>query len=82
MNNKKLYVKMVNSQKNVQFNDFVTIIEAFAFYCSRQEGSHRIYKNPAVHEFINVQDENGKAKPYQIKQFLSLVEQYNLKLED
>jgi hypothetical protein len=29
-----------------------------------------------------VQEVGGKAKPYQIRQFLKLVEEYNLELED
>ena len=72
----------MNNQKNVLFSDFITVVEAFGFDCTRREGSHRIFKNASVAEFINLQDENGKAKPYQIKQFLSLVEKYKLKLED
>jgi len=35
-----------------------------------------------VTELINLQNVNGKAKPYQIKQFLEIVERYNLQLED
>jgi hypothetical protein len=31
---------------------------------------------------IDLQEVNGKAKPYQIQQFLHLVERYNLKLGD
>ena len=82
MNKKKLFTKIINNQKNVRFNDFVTIIEAFGFYCIRKEGSHRIYKKTNVVELINIQNENGKAKPYQIKQFLALVEIYNMRMED
>lgn len=33
-------------------------------------------------ELVNLQNARGKAKPYQIRQFLKLVEEYNLKLED
>jgi len=31
-------------------------------------------------ELINLQEVEGKAKPYQIQQFLRLVERYNLEL--
>jgi hypothetical protein len=31
---------------------------------------------------INIQNFKGEAKPYQIKQFLYLVEKYNLELRD
>ena len=82
MNKKKLFSRIMNNQKNVLFSDLVTVVEAFGFNCTRREGSHRIFKNTNVAEFINLQDENGKAKPYQIKQFLSLVEKHKLKMEE
>ena len=31
---------------------------------------------------INLQEVDGEVKPYQIRQFLRLVERYNLRLED
>ena len=37
-----------------------------------------MHKN--VPELLNIQNVNGEAKPYQIKQFLRLVERYNLKM--
>ena len=58
------------------------LVEAFRFRRMRGEGSHNVYEREDVPEMVNIQNENGKAKPYQIKQFLSLVEKYNLKLED
>jgi hypothetical protein len=33
-------------------------------------------------ELLNLQAVGGEAKPYQIRQFLRLVERYNLRLED
>ena len=81
VNKKKLFQKILNSQKNVKYNDFVIILEAFGFYRTRGEGSHSIYRNETVEEFINIQNVNGEAKPYQIRQFFSLVEKYNLRME-
>jgi len=60
----------------------VTLIESFGFYESRVKGSHHIFVHPHVRELVNLQDVDGKAKPYQIRQFLALVESYNLKLEE
>jgi len=33
-------------------------------------------------DVVNIKNDNGQAKPYQVNQFLSLIEKYNLKLED
>jgi predicted RNA binding protein YcfA (HicA-like mRNA interferase family) len=82
MNKRKLLQQILNNQKNVKFNDFVIILEAFGFYRARSEGSHTIFKNEAVKEIINIQNVNGEAKPYQIRQFFSLVEKYNLRMEE
>ncbi|MDL2287953.1 type II toxin-antitoxin system HicA family toxin [Oscillospiraceae bacterium OttesenSCG-928-F05] len=82
MNKKKFLQKILNNQKNIGYNDFVSLIEAFGFCRARSEGSHTIFKNPNVNEIINLQNVNGEAKPYQIKQFLQLIEKYNLELED
>ena len=41
-----------------------------------------MFVHPEVRQIVNLQEENGKAKPYQIRQFLELVEQYDLKLGD
>jgi predicted RNA binding protein YcfA (HicA-like mRNA interferase family) len=60
----------------------VTLVEAFGFNHMRADGSHNIFKNEAVVEIINIQNEKGEAKPYQIKQFLAIVEKYNLQMED
>ena len=82
MNKRKLFQQILNNQKNVKYNDFVVILEAFGFYCTRSEGSHSIFKNDTVVEFINIQNVNGEAKPYQIRQFFSLLEKYNLRMEE
>ena len=44
----------------------------------RTSGSHHIYARPDVPELVNLQDVDGQAKPYQLRQFLRLAEKYNL----
>ena len=80
----KLYQRLLNNQKNVRFDDLISVVEAFGFVLDRIKGSHHVYKHPNVaDEFLVLQpDKNQQAKPYQIKQFLSLVETYNLSLEE
>jgi len=82
LNKKKLLKKICNNNKNVKFNDFIILAEAFGFFPTRSEGSHFIYKNSEINEWINLQNKNGEAKPYQIKQFFSLIEKYNLEMEE
>jgi predicted RNA binding protein YcfA (HicA-like mRNA interferase family) len=74
----KLLKKIQGESKNVRFSDFLGLVEAFGFQLARINGSHHIFQHPAISEQLNLQNKNGQAKPYQIKQFLRLVEEYNL----
>ena len=78
----RLLQKLLTGSKNVRFSDVQVVVEAFGFRLARISGSHHIYVHPDVPVLINLQDVNGKAKPYQIKQFLEIVERYNLELEN
>jgi hypothetical protein len=40
-----------------------------------------MYKHKDVPKTLNVQSKKGQAKPYQIKQFLEAIENYDLKME-
>lgn len=67
---------------NVAFPDMRRLVEAFGFELRRVSGSHHIFVHPAAPDVLNLQEVRGQAKPYQIRQFLRLVERYALKLED
>ena len=82
MNNKKFLLKILQNQKNIKFADFIKLIEAFGFKLDRVNGSHHIFVHPDILDIINIQNVKGEAKPYQIKQFLKIIELYNLKLEE
>ena len=82
MNKRKLLMKVLSGSRNIQFNDMVALVEAFGFRLSRTKGSHFIFAHPDTPELVNLQEKNGKAKPYQVREFLELVEQYDLKLGD
>lgn len=41
-----------------------------------------LFAHPDVPELVNLQEVDGEAKPYQIRQFLRLVERYALTLEE
>ena len=44
----------------------------------RVSGSHHIFTRAGVTERINLQNEGGKAKPYQMKQLRRILLQYKL----
>ncbi len=82
MNRRKLLKKIVGGSKNIRFADMVNLVRGFGFELSRTEGSHHIFFRTDIHELVNLQNVKGQAKPYQMRQFLRLVEKHNLKLED
>jgi predicted RNA binding protein YcfA (HicA-like mRNA interferase family) len=82
MKKRKLLQKALTSPNNMRFKDMVVLVEAFGFRLSRVRGSHHIFTHPQVQQLVNLQDVKGQAKPYQIRQFLRLVERYDLELGD
>lgn len=82
MNKQKLLEKVLAGSRNIRFADFTQLVEAFGFELARTRGSHHIYQHPAIPEILNLQDVGAQTKPYQLRQFLQLVEKYNLKLEE
>ena len=82
MNKRKLLEKIYNNNKNVKFNDLVVLVKAFGFSLIRIKGSHHIYARDDVYDLVNIQNFNGEAKPYQVTQFLNIIEKFNLILED
>lgn len=82
MKKRKLLAAILQSQKNVRFHDMTALVVAFGFRLERMSGSHHIFVHDSIPELVNLQNVHGEAKPYQIKQFLSLIERYNLTLED
>ena len=79
---RKILAKILAGSRNVAFNDVVRLVEGFGFRLSRVSGSHYIFVHPSITELLNLQNVNGHAKPYQIRQLMDLVERYNLELED
>jgi predicted RNA binding protein YcfA (HicA-like mRNA interferase family) len=77
---RKLLAKAISGSKNMRFDEMISLVEGFGFHLSRVSGSHHIFAHPKVKELVNLQEVGGKAKPYQIRQFLRLVERYNLEL--
>jgi predicted RNA binding protein YcfA (HicA-like mRNA interferase family) len=82
MKRRKIIQKLMSNTKNIRFSDAVAGAEAFGFKLDRINGSHHIFVHPLISELLNLQNVKGKAKPYQIKQLLQLVEIHNLQIEE
>ncbi len=82
MKKRKLLQKLLTGSKNIRFSEASSCAEVFGFQLSRINGDHHIYVHKEIPELVNLQDLGGKAKPYQVKQLLEIIERYNLQLEN
>ena len=66
---------MHSNPKGVSFNDLCKVCDHY-FGEARQTGSsHRVYKTPWLGDpRVNIQDDHGMAKAYQVKQVLRAIE--------
>ena len=77
----KIWQALLEGSRNVRFDDLIRLAEAFGFELKRVAGSHHILAHPAMSDLLNLQPgPDGKAKPYQIKQLVAVVERHGLKL--
>ena len=67
--------ELKTSPENIRFSDLCKVCDYY-FGNYRQGGSsHRVYKTPWKGDpRINIQNNKGKAKVYQVKQVLSAIE--------
>ncbi len=79
---RKTLQKILAGSKNIRFEEMTRLVASFGFNPPRISGSHHIFTHPEIPELVNLQNVHGQVKPYQIRQFMKLVEKYNLKLEN
>jgi hypothetical protein len=67
---------------NVEFADLVRLVIALGFREIGGSGSHRVFARTGATELINLQEQKGQAKPYQVRQVATLVRRYDLMVEE
>ena len=80
MNSKKILLLALRNPNGLRFTELVKLAEAFGFYLDRITGSHHTMKHMKLDIHLNLQAQNGGAKPYQVKQLLKIVEENRLQL--
>jgi predicted RNA binding protein YcfA (HicA-like mRNA interferase family) len=71
---KKIIQQMRRNPRNVKFADICKVCDYY-FGEARQKGSHYIYKTPWRGDpRVNIQNDEGKAKTYQVRQVLRAIE--------
>lgn len=71
----KLLAQLRSAPTSVRFADLVKVCDHY-FGEPRQQGtSHRVYRMPWQRDpRVNIQDDHGKAKPYQVRQVVAAIE--------
>ena len=83
MNRRRLLRRLYSGAfNNVSFNDFTDLVRGYGFELDRVSGSHHIFRHPDVAEGLNIQPIRGEAKTYQIRDFLRLVANNDISLEE
>ncbi len=65
----KLLAKAKNKPKGLSFKDFQTLLNHCGWIKDHQTGSHEIWYSKTRYR-LSIQNRKGKAKEYQVKQFL------------
>jgi predicted RNA binding protein YcfA (HicA-like mRNA interferase family) len=78
----KLFQSVVNSQKNLRFEDLILLAQYLGFELIRIKGSHHHFYHSTFQIKLNLQPNNNNAKPYQVKQLLGYIEEFGISLED
>ena len=70
----KIIQQMIGNPQDVRFTDLCKVCYHY-FGEGRQKGGHNIYKTPWVGDpRINIQNDRGKCKTYQVRQVLKAIE--------
>lgn len=75
-----LLAKMRENPTGIRFSELCKVCDHY-FGTPRQAGSsHRVYKTPWPGDpRVNIQNANGKAKQYQVKQVLAAIEKLEVR---
>ena len=74
-----LVEQMRTEPANVRFSDLLKVCEAYFGRPRQSSGSHIIFKTPWIGDpRINLQNEKGKAKAYQVRQVLLAIDKLRM----
>lgn len=69
----KLLDKAMRSPQNLTYQELETLLAQHGYLKERQTGSHAMWKRAGFTRLC-IQDDKGKAKKYQVRQFLEAID--------
>ena len=74
-----ILINMERSPQGIRFSDLCKVCDYYFGPPRQRSTSHRIYKMPWMgNPRVNIQNKNGMAKAYQVKQVLKAIEKLRL----
>ena len=75
----KLLVRVLsgNADAGIRFTELCGLLERLGF-AHRVRGSHHVFRRHGVPKLINLQEESGAAKPYQLRQVRRILIRHGL----
>jgi hypothetical protein len=71
----KLVEKMLSNPKGIRYSELCIVCDFYFGDPRQNSSSHRVYKTPWRGDpRINIQNDKGKAKAYQVKQVLRAID--------
>lgn len=71
----KIVAALRNSQTNVRSADLLKVCTHYFGKPRQEKTSHAKFETPWAGEpYVNIQNKNGQAKPYQVKQVLAAID--------
>lgn len=71
----KIVAAMRANPRNIRYDDLVKVCEHYFGVPRTSSGSHVVFKTPWQGDpRVNIQDDHGKAKPYQVRQVLAAID--------
>lgn len=82
MKPRRLLVRIDLNRANFPYADLIGLMLALGFEADRQRGSRQMFHHPVSRCGLNLQNDRGQAKPYQVEQLRKLIEEHRLTLGD
>jgi len=71
----KILAQMRANPANIRYEDLAKVCEHYFGPPRTSGGSHAVYKTPWPGDpRVNIQNDHGKAKPYQVRQVLTAID--------
>jgi len=71
----EIITKMKHNPKGIRFQDLCKVCDHYFGKARQRSSSHRVYKTPWQGDpRVNIQNDNGMAKAYQVRQILKAIE--------